>query len=57
LEKIMKLEGKVAVITGAGGYLGRGMALRFAEEGARVMVNDKRLDKAQETVDLVSQEN
>ncbi|MCK4783705.1 MAG: 3-oxoacyl-ACP reductase FabG [Desulfobacteraceae bacterium] len=53
----MKLEGKVAVVTGAGGYLGRGMALRFAEEGARVMVNDKRLDKARETVDLVAKEN
>ena len=49
----MKLEGRVAVITGAGGDLGRGMALRLAEEGARVMVNDKNLEKAQETVRLV----
>lgn len=53
----MKLEGKVAVITGAGGYLGRGMALRLSEEGARVMVNDKRLDKAKETVELVAKQN
>jgi len=53
----MKLKGKVAVITGAGGYLGRGMALRLSEEGARVMVNDKRLDKAKETVELVAKEN
>jgi len=52
----MKLEGKVAVVTGAGGYLGRGMAHRFAEEGARVIVNDKRMDKAQETVDLFDKE-
>src|SRR3989304_4330907 len=35
-----KLEGKVAVITGAGRRLGRGMALLFAAEGARVIVND-----------------
>ena len=53
-DTVMKLKDKVAVITGAGGYLGRGMALRFAEEGARVMVNDKTLEKAKETVDLVA---
>jgi len=50
----MRLKEKIALITGAGGDLGRGMALRFAEEGAKVMVNDKNLGKAQETVDLVT---
>lgn len=49
----MRLQGRVAIITGAGGDLGRGMALCLAEEGARVMVNDKNLEKAQETVRLV----
>lgn len=49
----MRLKGKVALITGSGGDLGRGMALRLAEEGARVMVNDKNLEKASETVNLV----
>jgi NAD(P)-dependent dehydrogenase (short-subunit alcohol dehydrogenase family) len=34
------LEGKVAVITGAGRGIGRGEALLFAQEGARVVVND-----------------
>ena len=34
------LEGKVAVISGAGRGIGRGEALLFAEEGARVVVND-----------------
>ncbi len=34
------LEGKVAVITGAGRGIGRGMALLFAQEGAKVIVND-----------------
>ena len=34
------LEGRVAVITGAGRGLGRSHALQFAAEGARVVVND-----------------
>ena len=36
----MKLEGKVALITGAGAGIGRAIALRFANEGAKVMVAD-----------------
>src|SRR6266705_521638 len=34
------LDGKVAAITGAGRGIGRGEALLFAAEGARVVVND-----------------
>ncbi|MDP6945991.1 MAG: hydroxysteroid dehydrogenase-like protein 2, partial [Myxococcota bacterium] len=34
------LDGKVTIITGAGGGLGRAYALLFAREGARVVVND-----------------
>lgn len=34
------LDGKVAVITGAGRGIGRAQALAFAAEGARVLVND-----------------
>lgn len=36
----MKLEGRVAIITGAGRGIGREHALLFAREGARVVVND-----------------
>jgi 3-oxoacyl-[acyl-carrier protein] reductase len=49
----MKLKGRVAVITGAGGSIGRGIALRLAEEGAQVMVNDKDSETALETLNLI----
>jgi 3-oxoacyl-[acyl-carrier protein] reductase len=46
----MKLDGRIALITGAGSGLGRAIAQRFAEEGARIVVNDVRLAPAEETM-------
>jgi NAD(P)-dependent dehydrogenase (short-subunit alcohol dehydrogenase family) len=46
----MRLEGKNAVITGAGSGVGRATALRFADEGARVVGADIDLEGAKETV-------
>ena len=43
----MRLEGKTAIVTGAGSGFGEGMAKRFAEEGANVIVADLVGDKAE----------
>jgi 3-oxoacyl-[acyl-carrier protein] reductase len=36
----MRLSNKIAIVTGAGSGFGEGIAKRFAEEGAKVVVND-----------------
>jgi NAD(P)-dependent dehydrogenase (short-subunit alcohol dehydrogenase family) len=48
-----RLEGKVCVITGTGGSMGRASALTFAHEGALVVGCDVFAEPAQETVDMV----
>ena len=52
----MLLREKVAIVTGAGSGIGRASALRFAAEGAAVLVADIRLRKADETVELIERE-
>lgn len=49
----MLLEGKVAIVTGAGSGVGRASALRFAEEGARVVCADINAEAVKETVSLI----
>jgi NAD(P)-dependent dehydrogenase (short-subunit alcohol dehydrogenase family) len=48
-----KLEGKVALITGTAGGQGRAAALRFAQEGARVVGCDLQVAGQDETVAMV----
>ena len=45
----MRLENKVALITGAAQGIGREIALKFAAEGADIIVGDINLEKAAET--------
>jgi NAD(P)-dependent dehydrogenase (short-subunit alcohol dehydrogenase family) len=49
------LDGKVAIITGAGSGMGRAMALLFAGEGARVVAADIADDGGRETVSAIEQ--
>jgi NAD(P)-dependent dehydrogenase (short-subunit alcohol dehydrogenase family) len=47
-----RLDGKVCVITGAGGGMGRDAAILFTEEGAKVCAADVNIAAAEETVTL-----
>lgn len=50
----IKLNGKVAIITGAASGLGKATALRFAEAGADVVAADINLEGAQETANEIN---
>jgi glucose 1-dehydrogenase/3-oxoacyl-[acyl-carrier protein] reductase len=46
----MKLKGKIAVVTGAGQGIGRGIAEAFADHGADVVINDLTVDSRTDEV-------
>lgn len=49
----MKLEGKVAIVTGAGSGMGKSIAVLFAREGAKVVVSDINESSASATVEEI----
>ena len=51
----MILEGKIALVTGAGQGVGQGIALALAAEGASVAVTGRTLSKLEASCDLISQ--
>lgn len=51
----MRLENKVAIVTGGAGGIGRATAIRFAEEGAKVAVVDLNSIGGQETVRMIAE--
>ena len=48
-----QFEGKVALVTGSAGGIGRATALAFARDGAKVVVSDIAVDAAEETVRMI----
>ena len=51
----MRLEDKVAIITGIGAGIGQATALRFAEEGARLVLADLNQEAAEHTARMVEE--
>ena len=49
------LDGKAAVVTGAGRGIGRGHCIHLAENGASVIVNDIDLEEAQKVVEEIAE--
>src|SRR5690554_6385136 len=49
----MRLKGKVAIITGAAQGLGKGIAKKFAEEGAKCVLTDVFVDGLNQTCDEI----
>jgi NAD(P)-dependent dehydrogenase (short-subunit alcohol dehydrogenase family) len=49
----MKLQGKVAVVTGTGPNIGQAIAKTLAREGCRVVCNDVEISRAQKVVDEI----
>jgi 3-oxoacyl-[acyl-carrier protein] reductase len=47
------LQDKVAIVTGAGRGLGRAFALKYAEEGARLLLPDISLERAERTAEEI----
>ena len=52
----MKLENKIAVVTGAGRGMGRAMSIRFAKEGAKVVVAEVDETSGKETFDEIKRQ-
>lgn len=50
-----RVDGKIALITGAGSGLGRAMAIMQAKEGAKVVATDINLQSANETVAMIGE--
>lgn len=49
----MRLRGKVAIVTGAGGGIGRAVAIGYAREGAAIVVDDRYPESAETTVNSI----
>ena len=48
--KMPRLQDKIAIVTGSSGGIGKAIAIRFGQEGAKVIVAARRMARCQQTV-------
>jgi NAD(P)-dependent dehydrogenase (short-subunit alcohol dehydrogenase family) len=53
----MRLAGKVAIVTGAAQGMGRAIALRYAQEGAKVIIGDLKQAEGKSVADEIRRQN
>jgi len=51
-----RMEGRITLVTGSTSGIGRGIALVFAREAAKVVVTGRNIEGGQETVDMIKKE-
>lgn len=51
----LRLENKIAIVTGGGSGIGQATAIRFAKEGAHVFLLDRTVEKAEQTKQTIEQ--
>jgi NADP-dependent 3-hydroxy acid dehydrogenase YdfG len=54
---LLRLKDKVSFVTGAGGPMGEAIALRFAEEGAKLVITDISENRLNRTREKLPQRN
>ncbi|WP_420491914.1 SDR family NAD(P)-dependent oxidoreductase, partial [Neobacillus niacini] len=50
---LLDVKGKVIIITGSSDGIGKELAIRFAEEGAKVVINGRKEEKLNEVYNLI----
>ena len=51
----MRLKDKVAIITGGGSGIGQSIAMKFAENGAKLLIADRKIEAAEKSVQLLKE--
>jgi 3-oxoacyl-[acyl-carrier protein] reductase len=55
MEKLKRLEGKIAIVTGSSSGIGKAVAIRFAEEGASVVIAARRGELCAQVASMINE--